>query len=140
FADVQEAADPNDGDFDIELDLRFTFNDIVDPDPEYGRDTVRSWFAYAVTLGHPKDYRLSISWASTCLAEVRHGKVVHVAGYPSEYPTGVRAPLSKLDVTGPSLKLLRAIEPMIVKELQRTISSDDVAGLADRKRRLLWLF
>jgi len=142
FAEVQEAVDPAEGDYDIELELRFVFNDIVDPNGKYVTDRIRSTLASIFTLDQARNYRLSIHWSSSCLAEVRKDKAIFFSGYPSENARGVRPlPRAKLDWVGAEKKRAKEIEAKIIAQLQRRISSEDVAGsLADRKRRLLWLF
>lgn len=140
FAEVQEAVDPVEGDYDIEMDLRFSFNDIVDPNGTYWMDTVRSIAAKIVTVNSPKNYKLSISWSSSCLAEVRKGRVFF-SGYPSPNPRIVRPlPRAKLDWVASQKRFAQETEAKIVAQLRRNISAADVAGLADRKQRLLWLF
>jgi hypothetical protein len=141
FAEVQEAVDPAEGDYDIELELRFVFNDIVDPNGKYVMDRIRSIVAHFFTVLQPRNYRLSINWSSSCLAEVRKDKEIFFSGYPSEHPRGVRPlPRAKLDWVGAEKKGAKEIEVKIIAQLQRRIPSEDVASLADRKRRLLWLF
>jgi hypothetical protein len=141
FAEVQDAVDPAPGDYDIELDLRFVFNDIVDPNYAYVMDRIRAVAADIVTLGQPKSYRLSIHWGSSCLAEVRQGQPINFFGYPGEHQRSIR-PLHRgdLDWVGSAKQRAKEIEARILKELRRNISPDDVASLADRKRRLLWMF
>jgi hypothetical protein len=87
FAEVQEAVDPAEGDYDIELELRFVFNDIVDPNGKYVMDRIRSIVAHFFTVLQPRSYRLSINWSSSCLAEVRKDKGIFFSGYPSEHPS-----------------------------------------------------
>jgi hypothetical protein len=141
WAEVQEAVHPVEGDYDIEMDLRFTFNDIVDPNGKYWMDRARSILAKIVTLGSPRDYRLSIYWGSSCLAEVRKGNEIFFSGYPSENRRGIRPlPEATLDWEASEKRYAKETETKIVAQLQRNISPRDVASLADRKRRLLWLF
>jgi hypothetical protein len=141
WADVQDAVDPADGAYDIELELRFVFNDVVNPNKGYLMDRLRSGAADFATLGQPRSYRLSIHWSSSCLAEVRNGQPIEFSGYPSDRRRGIRPlPRARLDSTGLEKKRAKEIEAGIMKELGRNISSDDVAGLAERKGRLLWMF
>lgn len=86
WADVQAADKPADGAFDIELALRFVFNDIVDPNGTYTMDRWRSIAAEIFTAGTAESYRLTISWGSDCFAEVRPGKPIELSGYPSDRP------------------------------------------------------
>lgn len=140
FAEVSEAIDPKDGDFDIELELRFVFNDIVDPNHYYTMDTIRSKMATIFTLGQAQPYRLAIIWYSKCLAEVRPG-AIHFSGYPAANRRTVRPlPRATLDVEGMNKKRAAEKELLIVDQLKRKLAADDVKALADRKNRLLWLF
>ena len=141
FADVQEAVEPAEGDYDMELDLRFVFHDIVDPNGKYVMDRIRSAAADLVTRDQPKNYRLSIHWSSSCLAEVRKRKEISFSGFPSELPRSVRRlPRATLDWAGAERKRAQEIEAKIITQLQRRILPTDVASLADRKQRLRWLF
>jgi hypothetical protein len=141
WAEVQEANVPKDGNFDIEMDLRFTWNDIVDPNAKYAMDTIRSTLAKIVTFGQAKDYRLSINWGSSCLAEVRKGQRTVFSGYPSPLARSIRPlPVAKLDLAAAEKKRAQEIETKVLAQLKRRIPSGDIASLADRKRRLLWLF
>jgi hypothetical protein len=97
WADVQEAIDPAPDAYDIELELWHVFNDIVDPNSKYLMDRIRSVAVDAV-LGAPdlagllpaqRNYRLTIKWASNCLAEIRPGKPTFFSGYPSDNRRGV---------------------------------------------------
>jgi hypothetical protein len=142
WAEVQEAGRPVEGDYDIEMDLRFTWNDIVDPNRKYFMDKARSLAAKIVTFGSPKDYRLSIHWGSSCLAEVRKDKPgIGISGYPAATPRKIKPlPQAKIDWVASEKKYAKEIETKIVAQLQRKIAPRDVTSLADRKRRLLWLF
>ena len=140
FAEVGDAINPKEGDWDIELNLRFVFNDIVDPNSNYWTDTVKNALANIVTLGQPESYQLSIHWSSRCLAEVR-GKSVVFYGYPSEYRLGVRPlPQGKLDWVRAEEERAQKLEADIVELLRRDIPAGDTAALAERKRKLLWSF
>ena len=140
FAEVAEAFDPVAGDYDIELDLHYVFNDIVDPNGNYWTDTVRAAVARAVTNDSPRNYKLSIGWGATCLVEVRHGDTTYY-GYPSPLARPVRPlPAGKLDIAALERKRAAELEAQILVQLKRKLGATDVAGLADRKRRLLWLF
>jgi hypothetical protein len=140
WATVEDAIDPAEGNFDIELDLRFAFNDIVNPNKGYLMDKIRSTAAEIITLGKAESYELSIYWSSNCLAEVR-GQSIEYFGYPSDRPRGIRPlPRAKLDVSRMEKERAQKIEAEIVMQLRREISADDIAAQAGRKRRLLWAF
>jgi hypothetical protein len=144
-ADVREPYDLAEGGYDIELDLRFRFNDIVDPNSNYTMDQIRSVIANVVSFGRAKDYRLSINWGSSCLAEYRklenRSTSLFLTGYPTEVPRALRPlPRAKLDWVGSEVKRAKDIEAKIISQLKRRISSGDIAALVDQKRKLLWLF
>lgn len=63
-ADVRDAVDPAAGALDIDLDLRFVFNDIADPNKHYAMDTACSVLVNLFTAGQTDSYRLAISWGS----------------------------------------------------------------------------
>jgi hypothetical protein len=140
WADVADAYEPQDGDFDIDLELRFVFNDIVDPNNKYGRDTARAVLAEIATFGEAESYRLSIGWGSSALAEVRQGGI-EFFGYPSGRGIPIRPlPGGRLDIAKLEKKRSAEIDAAIISQLKRHIRADDGEGVADRKRRLLWLF
>ncbi len=141
FAEVSEAYDPVDGDYDIDLDLTLVFNDIVDPNKNYWTDIVKSTIAKLFTPKSSGNYRLSIGWRAKCLVEARKGTELNFYGYPSPWQIPVRPlPRAKLDVSALEKKRAQEIEAKIIAQLMRNFRPSDHAGLADRKRRLLWLF
>jgi hypothetical protein len=137
-----DAGEPDtDGSFILTLTLRFVFNDIVDPNGNYAMDRIRAAVADIFTFGQPKSYRLSISWGASSFAEVGTNGSIFITGYPSTYIRGVRPlPVGTLDWVGENKKYAKQIELKIIQQLQRSFSSADIVGLADRKQRLLWLF
>jgi hypothetical protein len=139
-AEVREPYDLAEGGYDIEMDLRFRFNDIVDPNSNYTMDQIRSVIAKVVSFGRAKDYRLSINWGSSCLAEYRKPKgrstSLFLTGYPADYLRAVR-PLPRAKLAPNTAK---DYDEKIISQLQRKISPRDIASLADQKRRLLWIF
>lgn len=141
WAEVRDALEPADDALDIDLDLRFVFNDIVNPNKKYLMDRIRSTIGDIFTLGSPESYRLSISWGSKCLAEIRPGRPIEIYGYPSDKPIGVR-PVggARLDWVSGEKKRAKEIETKIILQLRRNIFASDCAGIQDRKQRLLWLF
>lgn len=141
WAEVEDAVDPEEGAWDIHLDLRYVFNDIVDPNGNYAMDSARNIAAQVVTLGQATAYRLSISWGAKSLCEVRPGKPVALYGYPSDLQLPVRPlPRGKLDVWALEREHAKEIEAKIMQQLRKRIAAHDISAMADRKRRLLWLF
>ena len=50
----------------VDFELSFIWNDIIDPNGKYDSDKIKSALAYVLTLGQPRNYKLSIGWRSTC--------------------------------------------------------------------------
>ena len=44
------------------FDLTYTWNDIMDPNPQYSSDVAKAKFAQLIPFANPSDYVLSISW------------------------------------------------------------------------------
>ena len=123
FAEVWEAYDPVDGDYDIELDLTLVFNDIVDPNKNYWTDVVRSTIAKLATPNSSGNYRLSIGWRTNCLVEVRKKTQLNFYGYPSSWSRPVRPlPRGRLDVAALEKKRAQEIEAKIIAQLTRKSS------------------
>ena len=67
----------------VDLDLMFVWNDIVDPNEKYWSDIVKSAIAEYITLGGAESYDLSIHWRSSCSVFVNaNGGVQLTGGYP----------------------------------------------------------
>ena len=91
YADVHRAAGFGNDNYDIDLYLRFRFNDIVNPNPKYWTDSVKNFLAQYYTFGRAQSYRLSINWGSTCFAAVRNEwDDIKFFGYPSPLPLPIR--------------------------------------------------
>lgn len=141
IAEVGHAIDPKEGDFDIEIEFNYEFNDIVDPNPSYWTDIAKNAVAKFFTLGKAKAYRLSIAWHADMLIEVRQGRPTWY-GYPSpnkNFPVRPM-PRSTLDWVGSHKKAAATAERRIIEQLKRNIAASDIMSLADRKQKLLWLF
>ena len=68
----------------VDSELSFVFNDKVDPNHNYLRDTVRHVATQIVLLGQPTSYNLSIGWRSPCSVWLPIGGGRQVTGgYPS---------------------------------------------------------
>jgi hypothetical protein len=67
----------------VVLDLSYTWNDIIDPNPQYGTDTLKSWFAEAITLGQADGYTVHIRWTSQAIVRFdQFGTMVYRGGWP----------------------------------------------------------
>jgi hypothetical protein len=67
----------------IQFELTYTWNDIIDPNPEYSTDLAKSGLAEAATLGMASAYRLQISWRESCLIEMgEEGEMYAFSGWP----------------------------------------------------------
>ena len=67
----------------VDLELSYVWNDIIDPNAAYITDKIKSGIAYAITLGQPRSYRLSIGWHNTCSVWFpASGGVLLTGGYP----------------------------------------------------------
>jgi len=71
------------GGYEVRIPASYTWNDIMDPNPEYSTDSWKSKFAEVVTLGRadPYDFHLTWSGEATVLLD-EHGNPVSVRGYP----------------------------------------------------------
>lgn len=67
----------------VQMGVRYTWNDMIDPNPQYGTDTVKSVFAEIITLGQAEAYRISISWEEACTVVVPEGGSPVMTGYPA---------------------------------------------------------
>ena len=47
---------------DCIFDLTYTWNDIMDPNPQYKTDIAKAAFAKKLPFANPTDYKISISW------------------------------------------------------------------------------
>lgn len=71
---------PN-GNYRVTMDVNYTWNDVIDPNPDYTTDVWKSTLAEIITLGRADPYDISISWDSNTTVEVSpDGKVVSMSG------------------------------------------------------------
>ncbi|MEV0319754.1 hypothetical protein ACIBKX_16645 [Streptomyces sp. NPDC050658] len=68
----------------VRMRLRYRWNDIIDPNPKYGTDTVKSIAAEIITLGEASAYDISISWEDECTVWFPEGGDAVVFGYPAD--------------------------------------------------------
>ncbi len=69
----------------VDFELRYIWNDIIDPNGAYISDTIKSGIAEYITLGRAEGYRISIGWRDTCSVFFpTNGRAQIVGGYPAE--------------------------------------------------------
>jgi hypothetical protein len=69
----------------IEIQANYRWNDMMDPNPRYISDRLKSLGADIVTRGHAQSYRISISWTSTARVHLdAAGHVTRVEGWPGQ--------------------------------------------------------
>lgn len=44
------------------MDMTYTWNDVIDPNPQYATDNWKSTVAEIITLGQAEAYEIHISW------------------------------------------------------------------------------
>ncbi len=73
-----------DGTYKVSLDGGYTWNDTIDPNPQYESDTFKSKIAEVITLGRADPYQLHITWhAHSTVTLDSSGNVIKVEGYPA---------------------------------------------------------
>lgn len=78
---------PEQGGATIVLDMNYTWNDIIDPNPEYGTDTVKSIFAELITLGNAESYNFHLTWSAPCIVVLnKSGHFESYRGWPFSRP------------------------------------------------------
>jgi hypothetical protein len=70
----------------VEMDINYQWNDLIDPNPQYTTDTLKSWFAEAITLGVADAYKISINWTASCKVTLIPGGRNSISGYPGAKP------------------------------------------------------
>ena len=72
----------------VHFNVDFIWNDIIDPNPDYGTDVLKAAFAEIITLGGATAYTIRISWPSEFDVEVgSDGKAIGVTGgWPGAAP------------------------------------------------------
>lgn len=51
----------------VTMNMRYTWNDIIDPNPQYATDTWKSRIAEVITLGEADPYTIHINWDETTI-------------------------------------------------------------------------
>jgi hypothetical protein len=69
--------------YDVKVPASYTWNDVIDPNPQYGTDTWKSRIAEIVTLGRADPYDIHITWSGDATVHLdKDGNVRSVTGYP----------------------------------------------------------
>jgi WXG100 family type VII secretion target len=73
-------ATPNSaGGYTVEMNMTYTWNDVIDPNPQYNTDTLKSRIAEIATLGRADPYEIHISWDETTVVELdSQGKQISI--------------------------------------------------------------
>jgi WXG100 family type VII secretion target len=67
----------------VEMDLSYTWNDIIDPNPEYQTDNWKSRIAEIGTLGRADPYEIHITWSEKTKVRLdANGNIISVEGWP----------------------------------------------------------
>lgn len=60
----------SDGTYTVTMDMSYTWNDTIDPNPQYGTDTFKSTIAEIVTFGQADPYNIHIIWNETTVVDL----------------------------------------------------------------------
>jgi len=65
------------------LNLTYQWNDMIDPNPQYQTDSIKSIIGEIITLGQAESYEIHISWpASSTVLVDSSNSIITTAGYP----------------------------------------------------------
>jgi hypothetical protein len=74
-----------DGTYEVVIDGAYTWNDTIDPNPQYSTDQWKSKVAEVITLGKADPYDIHITWhAQTRVIMDAQGNVIRIEGYPAQ--------------------------------------------------------
>jgi uncharacterized protein YukE len=74
----------SDGTYEVTIDGSYTWNDTIDPNPQYTTDTWKSRLAEIATLGAADPYDIHINWhKETKVILDANGNVQSISGYPA---------------------------------------------------------
>ena len=60
----------SDGSATVTLEMEYTWNDVIDPNPQYNTDNWKNFIAEGITLGRADPYEISITWTETTVVEL----------------------------------------------------------------------
>jgi RHS repeat-associated protein len=69
----------------VNFDVHYQWNDVIDPNPQYGTDTLKSIFAEIITLGKAEAYTIRIGWDAKSTYKNNGGQISHT-GWPLTDP------------------------------------------------------
>lgn len=62
---------PNEsGGYTVQMEMTYTWNDVIDPNPKYLTDSWKSAIAEGITLGQADAYEMHITWSETTVVEL----------------------------------------------------------------------
>ncbi len=74
-----------DGGYEVHVPATYTWNDKIDPNPEYRSDQIKSTIAEVITLSRADGYELHLSWSGDATVRLdEDGNVLWVRGYPGD--------------------------------------------------------
>jgi hypothetical protein len=87
----------------VQLHVVYRWNDMIDPNPQYGTDTVKSIIAEVITLGEAESYRISIGWTEDVSVWVPDSGPFELHGYPAPDAASTANPayVPPADLLGP---------------------------------------
>jgi hypothetical protein len=72
-----------DGNKEVVVHGRYTWSDVIDPNPQYGTDRVKNALTELITLGRAEPYDINITWGKDTVYRVApDGTILERSGYP----------------------------------------------------------
>lgn len=65
--------------------MKYTWNDIIDPNPDYASDTAKAEFAKKISFANPKDYIIRISWSDKSIIKENHRLLNRNSGWLNDF-------------------------------------------------------
>ena len=80
---LTEVIPRSDGTFEVRINSRYEWNDVIDPNAAYDTDRLKDDIAVLLSLGERRAYNIHIRWFGTQTVFVdANGEVIHVVGWP----------------------------------------------------------
>jgi hypothetical protein len=64
------------GGSDVTFKMTYTWNDVIDPNPQYVTDVIKSNIGEIITLGNAAPYTIRISWTQTIVVHLDSNGIV----------------------------------------------------------------